>query len=92
MKRMIYHKIFIAEQRVKEVLQRHNEKLATIDRIKDFMNRVDANAEFIAVSRLEDLERVISELKGDRLNDMEKEMVCEIFNVDRRDKERYKSN
>ena len=90
---MIYHKIFIAEQRVKDVLKEHSEKLETIDRIKDFMNRVDANAEFIAVSRLEDLERVISELKGDRLNELEKEMVYEIFNVDYKGGNlRYKSN
>ena len=80
---MIYHKIFIAEQRIKDVLKEHNEKLETIDRIKDFMNRVDASAEFIAVSKLVDLERVISELKGNRLDEMEREMVHEIFNVDK---------
>ncbi len=80
---MIYHKLFIAEQRVKNVLREHEVKLETIDRIKEFMERVDEKVEFISVSSVENLERVIRELKGDRLSEMEKKMVEEIFNADR---------
>ena len=80
---MIYHKIFIAEQRLRNVLLEHSEKLETINRIKDFLNRVDDSAEFIVASTLCDLERVVSELKGSHLDESEKAMVREIFLADK---------
>ena len=79
---MIYHKIFIAEQKIKKDLKTSNEKLETIGHIKDFLNRIDDKVEFIKVSKLIDMTRVISELKGGQLSDNEEDMIEEIFNAD----------
>jgi len=79
---MIYHKIFIAEQKIKNDLKRNKEKLVTIDHIKDFLNRIDDKVEFIKVSKLRDMMSVVSDLKGDQLNDNERDMIEEIFNSD----------
>ena len=79
---MIYHKIFIAEQKIKNDLIKNKEKLVTIEHIKDFLNRIDDKVEFIKVSKLRDMMSVVSELKGDQLDDNEKDMIEEIFNAD----------
>ncbi len=80
--RMIYHKIFIAEQKIKNDLRESKEKLLTIEGIKDFLNRIDDRVEFIRASDLREMKSVVSELKGAQLSDKEKEMVEEIFNAD----------
>jgi len=79
---MIYHKIFIAEQKIKNDLKINKEKLVTIESIKDFLNRVDNRVEFIRISDLGELKSVVSDLKGTPLSDNEKEMIEEIFNAD----------
>ena len=82
MMRMIYHKIFIAEQKIKKDLRISDEKLITIERIKGFLNQIDDKVEFITVSSLGDMTSVVSDLKGDELSDSEEDMIEEIFNAD----------
>ena len=79
---MIYHKIFIAEQKIKNDLRKSDEKLMTIERIKGFLNQIDDKVEFITVSSLGDMTSVVSDLKGGELSDSEEDMIEEIFNAD----------
>ena len=77
---MTYRKIFIAEQRLKKNIQQNKDKLEVMDRIREYIGRINHDVEMIPEGNNSNLQRLIAELKGAVLSDDEIKMIDEIIN------------
>ena len=82
MKNMIYHKLFVAEQRLKLDKQKYEMKYTALESIKNLLNELDHSAELAAADSPEDLKKLLTELKDLELTREEDWMVEELFRRD----------
>jgi hypothetical protein len=76
---MIYQRIISKEMELKSVLSEANEKLESIDNIKKLLSKIDDKVEYIALNNYEKVKALLEELKGERLSEVEDEIVKEVI-------------
>jgi hypothetical protein len=76
---MIYQRIISKEMELKSVLSEANEKLESIDNIKKLLSKIDNKVEYIAFTNYEKVKALLEELKGERLSEVEDEIVKEVI-------------
>jgi len=77
---MPYRKIFLAEQRLRKDILRNKDKLEILDRIREYLENIDNEVEFIPKNGVSTFQRLLADLKGAALSEDEQVMIHEIMN------------
>ena len=76
---MIYHKIYITEFKLRKHPEMNYAKLDAMSRLKELLNQVNDRADIRSLSTSMDLENLLSRKKGEKLDNLERNLVVEIF-------------
>ncbi len=76
---MIYHKVYITEFKLRKHPEKNYAKLDAMSRLKKLLNQVNKREDITSISTSMDLENLLSRKKGEKLDDIERNLVVEIF-------------
>ena len=78
---MIFQRIFITEQRLKQEQDTNKQKLQALDNIKGYLNQIDHSFEIVPMGDLSRLNSLFVDLKESELSEEEVLMLGEVFGV-----------
>jgi len=76
---MIYQKVYITEYKLKKEPEKNYAKLMAISRLKELLNLVDDRRDIRSLSTSMDMEKLLAQVKGEKLSPVERHLVVEIF-------------
>jgi len=75
---MIYQKLFVTEQKIKERMKTDKKKLKALNRIKNLLGQLDNNIEIIPATDEKKIQAILSQLKEADLSKYEEIVVHEM--------------
>jgi len=78
---MIFQRIFITEQRLKQEQDTNKQKLQALDNIKGYLNQIDHSFEIVPMGDLSRLNSLFEDLKEAELSEDEELMLGEVFDL-----------